>query len=216
MPSRRIGARRRARAAATQVAHHREELELGAGGHDRARSREGLEVGVAQLERHRARLDAALARAPAHPLAERSEPRLDDRRVAGVAAERALVGEAAGGVALDVVLLERRAVLADVGRPDAERAVAHALGPGAEHRAQDLDRSRRDLAERASARACRAWPRPPGRCPGAAAPAAAPAPPPPARPAPAALPPASPARSPPSPSSGRWRSRRSRAGRAPP
>src|SRR5262249_43071195 len=57
--------------------HDRVKLELRVGGHRGVRAREGVEIRVTQLEGHRARLDAALARAPADPLAEAAQGRLD-------------------------------------------------------------------------------------------------------------------------------------------
>src|SRR5438105_129718 len=73
------------------VADDRIELELRAGGRDRARTHQRLEVRVAKLECDGSRFHAPLPGSPAHPLAERAQHGLDARRIAHVFAEGALV-----------------------------------------------------------------------------------------------------------------------------
>src|SRR5262249_36025819 len=131
-----------------QIADHGVELELRARRRDGTRACQRLEVGVAQLERHRPRPDAAPARAPADPLAQRAQHRLDAARIAHVLAEGALVGDAADDAAGRIVLRERGPLASELVRAAAAAADLNALGPGAEDSPQRSSRRGRDLRER--------------------------------------------------------------------
>src|SRR5262249_28692355 len=108
-------------------------LDVGARRLDRARARDRMEVRVAEPQRDATRLDAALAGAMADALAEAGEHRL------GVAAapldERPLVRDAADALAARIVLLECRALSAEVARASARRRVADRRRVRAEDRA---------------------------------------------------------------------------------
>src|SRR5215468_10506651 len=130
-----------------EVAHHRIELELRARGRDGPRPRQGLEVGIAELERDGARLDAAFARPPRDPLAQGAEHRLDAARIANVLAERALVGDAADGAAGGVVLLEGGPLAPEEMLALAAAAGLDRRGPGAEDAAEHRRRRGGDVGE---------------------------------------------------------------------
>src|SRR5690349_18187052 len=78
---------------AKKLARDRIQLELGASVRDGARALQRLKIRVTQLQRDRARLHATLARAPTHPLAQRTQHGLEAAGVAHVFAKGALVRE---------------------------------------------------------------------------------------------------------------------------
>ena len=90
----------------------------------------------------------ALARAPAHAFAQPAQDRLDRRRIADVFAERPLVGDAADGLALRIVLGERGALAAERARAVSLHAALDRRRPRAEDRAQLVDGRVGDGAQR--------------------------------------------------------------------